>query len=78
MSFERYSYYRLETDEEFRARLGRKVLAVPKTVERFGWYGVPHKDTIAEPHLVRDLAGEALDEAAWLALKMQRRLIFVP
>jgi len=73
-------YKRLETDEEFRARVFAKNLAIAEDSspqrrgETFSEYA--RRVTPKVVHIA-DLHGEKLDEAVWYTCKMQRRIIEV-
>jgi hypothetical protein len=68
-------YKRVETDDEFRARVPGQVIMVETKRKVTSWYGFVHEETAREPVRVRDLSGEQLDDAVWNALKMQRRVV---
>lgn len=78
--FDRHCVYKgLETDAEFLARVRERApgtyITFERKVKRKGWYGVDYTDTEQDIARVADLAGERLDDVAWLALKMQRRIV---
>ena len=71
------AYKHLETDEEFRRRAPGTYLAFDRKVKQQGWYGVEYEENVRECLRVADLRGDDLDEAMWLALKMQRKIVEV-
>lgn len=71
-------YLRLETDEEFRARLraqGVTSLVVETKVERSSFYGGTYVDIERKAVMLANLRGAELDECAWAGIKVQRKLV---
>ena len=71
-------FKRVETDDEFRARLRAMSIysvVVETKATRIGYYGIPVSYVDRKFYSLVDLKGEALDDAVWSARKLQRRIV---
>lgn len=77
---EKTAYKHLENDEEFRVRLRARVGAVVMysvEIEQDNFFGGTYKTREYHSAFVSELVGDKLDEAAWEAVHMQRRIVEV-
>lgn len=80
MSAVKLAYKRLETDDEFRERLRARTGAIAMysiEVDVDNFFGGTCKTREYRSSFVANLSGEQLDQVAWDAERMQRKLVAV-